>query len=313
LERLEDRALLSSFTAATVSDLIADINAANAAGGSNTITLAKKTPFNLTVATNTTDGPTGLPVIAAGDNLSIVGNNDTIRRSSASGIPAFRLFDVASGASLSLQNMTLQDGWASGSGTSAYGGAVYSNGDLALNGVTVQLNAADLAGAGIYVAGGTANLSSDTLYGNGGSLVGLGGSLVGGFALYVAAGTVTLSHDTVETNGNSQFLSFGAIYIAGGTVTLTDDNVERNIGAIYITGGVVTLSHDHVDDNQSGQNVDAAIYISGGLVTFCQDAINHNNAPSGDIQITGTATVYIDAYTVHNTGSVVGPYTLQNC
>ncbi len=39
LEPLEDRCLLSSYTAATVSDLIADINAANAAGGSNTISL----------------------------------------------------------------------------------------------------------------------------------------------------------------------------------------------------------------------------------------------------------------------------------
>src|SRR5262249_14120007 len=39
LEALEDRALPSSYTAGTVADLIADINAANAAGGANTITL----------------------------------------------------------------------------------------------------------------------------------------------------------------------------------------------------------------------------------------------------------------------------------
>jgi hypothetical protein len=39
LERLEDRALPSNYTAGSVADLIADINAANTAGGSNTITL----------------------------------------------------------------------------------------------------------------------------------------------------------------------------------------------------------------------------------------------------------------------------------
>jgi hypothetical protein len=33
LEQLEDRTLLANFTAATVSDLIADITAANASGG----------------------------------------------------------------------------------------------------------------------------------------------------------------------------------------------------------------------------------------------------------------------------------------
>src|SRR6516164_3599028 len=76
LEQLEDRTLPSSFTAATVSDLIADINAANAAGGSNTITLDPKTTFTLTQVNNTTAyGSNGVPVIAANDNLTIVGNS----------------------------------------------------------------------------------------------------------------------------------------------------------------------------------------------------------------------------------------------
>jgi hypothetical protein len=40
IEQLEDRLTPSNFTAATVSDLIADINAANRQGGTNTITLS---------------------------------------------------------------------------------------------------------------------------------------------------------------------------------------------------------------------------------------------------------------------------------
>ena len=88
LEQCEDRALLASYTAASVSDLINDINAANAAGGANMITLATQTTFTLTQANNTSDGaPTGLPVVAAGDNLTIVGSNDTIERSTAPGTP----------------------------------------------------------------------------------------------------------------------------------------------------------------------------------------------------------------------------------
>ena len=118
LEQLEDRTLPSSFTAATVSDLIADLNASNKAGGSNTITLTAPTtsPYVLTAVDNATDGPTGLPVISGGgntvaaDNLTIVGDGDTIERSTASGTPAFRLFDVASGASLSLGSLTVQNG-----------------------------------------------------------------------------------------------------------------------------------------------------------------------------------------------------------
>jgi hypothetical protein len=63
VEQLEDRLVPSHFTAATVSDLITDINAANLAGGSNTITLVAHKSFNLTAVNNTANGPTGLPVM----------------------------------------------------------------------------------------------------------------------------------------------------------------------------------------------------------------------------------------------------------
>ncbi|MGH7139106.1 MAG: hypothetical protein ACREHD_25445, partial [Pirellulales bacterium] len=167
LEQLESRTVLSAYSAVSVADLIADINAANTAGGANTITLAAPTtsPYLLTAVDNTTDGATGLPVIAAGDSLTIVGNGDTIERSSAAGTPAFRLFDVAAGASLTLGNLTLEGGLAQGSGVSAEGGGIYSQGTLTLNGLTVENNIAqgangvpsspgqDAAGGGIYASG----------------------------------------------------------------------------------------------------------------------------------------------------------------
>lgn len=59
---------------------------------------------------NPTDGATGLPVIAAHNHLTIRGNGATITRSAAPGTPAFRLFDVASGAALTLENLTLANG-----------------------------------------------------------------------------------------------------------------------------------------------------------------------------------------------------------
>jgi hypothetical protein len=121
LEPLEDRLVLSNFTASSVPELIADIRAAHKAGGSNTITLQAGTAFTLTAVNNTTDGATGLPVIKAKDQLTIVGNGDTIARSTAAGTPPFRLFDVASGASLTLENLTVQGGLAMGSGVAAEG------------------------------------------------------------------------------------------------------------------------------------------------------------------------------------------------
>ena len=82
-----------AITASSVAELIGDINAANTAGGSNTITLAPGKTFTRNAVDNTTDGATGLPVIAGGDNLTIVGNGDTIateHRQGDAGVPPAR-------------------------------------------------------------------------------------------------------------------------------------------------------------------------------------------------------------------------------
>jgi hypothetical protein len=287
LEQFEDRTLLSSYTAGSVSDLINDINTANAAGGANTITLATRTTFTLTQVNNTSDGPTGLPVVAAGDNLTIVGNNDTIQRSSVSGIPSFRLFDVASGASLTLENMTLQFGEIFGAGGN--GGEIYSNGDLALSGVNVFNGTALAAGSGVYVAGGAANLSNDAFAGNYCEGTGVAG---------------------------------GAVCIVGGTANLTGDTFDQNTapncfaGAIYVGGGTVTLSGDLVQDNPIFGPAPPAIYVSGGVVTFCHDTVKDNGG--GGIDIVG-GSVGIDQFTVVHTTknspyNIQGTYTLiPNC
>ena len=118
-------AAAGNWTARSVPELIADINAANSAGGMNTITLAPGKTFTLNAVNNSTDGPNGLPVIAANNKLTIRGNGDTIARSKAPGMPPFRLFDVASGATLTLQNLTVANGLVIGdTGMDASGGAI---------------------------------------------------------------------------------------------------------------------------------------------------------------------------------------------
>src|SRR5262245_7961423 len=124
LNALEDRMVPTTFTAGTVPELIADISASNTTGGVNTINLVAGVTFTLTAEYQ--DG-TGLPTITANDNLSIVGHGNVIERSKSS--PGFRLFNVAAGASLTLDDMTLQRGYAS---YPAVGGAVRSSGTLTL-------------------------------------------------------------------------------------------------------------------------------------------------------------------------------------
>lgn len=286
VEQLEDRTLLSNFVASNVSELIADINAANLAGGSNTISLKAGKTFTLTAVDNTTDGATGLPVIVANDDLTIVGNGDTIKRR-AWNTDFFRLFDVAAGASLTLKDLTLQGGVAAlGRGVSAVGGAIYSQGTLDLDGVTVQNNQACCGGA----------------------FGGLGGSGLGG-GLYVAAGTVTLNSATFSANtaqGGSGGAGIricnrfgcrlipgrggnglgGAMYVASGTVTLNNTTMSGNTaqgGLDFYPGGI------------AGRGVGGGLYIAPAAIVsldaFTQSNVINNTASTSDPDIFGSYTL----------------------
>jgi hypothetical protein len=326
VEQLENRLVPSSFSAANVSDLIADINAANRAGGTNTITLTAPTnsPYILTAIDNTTDGATGLPVIAANDNLTILGNGDTVARSTATGTPAFRLLDVAGLASLTLQNLTLQGGLALGYGVSAEGGGIYSQGSLDLNGVTVQNNTAQGrqagAGGGIW-SSGALTLEGGTKVQDNLALAGLYNGCGGG--LYVAGGTVTLTNTAVSSNtaqGGQAVLGRplfggspphftpggnglgGGLYVAAGTVTLTGDTLGVN----------TALGGPGLAGRGCGNGFGGGLYAAGGTITLLNDAVTGNAANGGASQgVTGlgeggglymapAATVYLDAFTVAN-------------
>jgi hypothetical protein len=297
LEQLEDRTLLSNFIAATASDLIADINAANAAGGTNTITLTAPTgnPYALTAVNNTTDGANGLPVISGGghkvaaDNLTIIGNADTIEGSTASGTPAFRLFDVAGGASLTLKNLTLQNGLAFGSGAAAEGGAVYNQGTLVLSTVTVQNNEAegsnganaknasqnggngqDAAGGGIW-SNGSLNVENGTLVQNNKALGGGGGN-----AAYGNFGQ-TNSHGGTGGTGSG-----GGVYVAGGTATLVGGTLSGNVAQGGPGGAGLSYRADiWINVGQGGNGSGGGLDVAAGTVTLTSVIVDSNSAHTG--------------------------------
>ncbi len=266
LEHLEDRSLPSSYSAASVSALIADITAANTAGGANTITLTAPTtsPYLLTAVNNNVpgsnpQGPNGLPIIAANDSLTIVGNGDTIDAQQHG-----RLFDVAAGASLTVENLTLQGGSVEvlKAGQLAAGGGIYNQGTLTLSGVTVQDNVAagfpepepgQIAEGGGICSTGALELENGTVVqnnqvlGSPGPLVGVGGEAFGG-GICVAGGTATLSNVSLSSNtaqggagendpgpvasspyGSQGGAAYGgALAVRGGTVTLTSVTISSN-------------------------------------------------------------------------------------
>jgi hypothetical protein len=301
LERLEDRALPSNSTAATVPDLIADINAANAAGGPNTITLAAGTIFVLSAVDNTTLGATGLPVIAANDNLTIAGNGDTIERSTASGTPAFRLLEVASGGALALSNLTLQGGWSIDQSGPGLGGAILNQGALTLNGVTVQDNTAQAtdgleffggAGGGIY-SSGALTLAGCTIQNN----HALGGTLQNGLAaygggLYVAGGTASLTNVTLSGNTAQGGNGANGFQSSQKTPYPPGDGGDGLGGGMYVAAGTVTLRLTTVSGNAANGGT-AGQPIKGKTA---QDGVGEG----GGLYFASGASVFLDSFTNAN-------------
>jgi hypothetical protein len=348
VEALEDRMVLSTFYAATASDLIADIKAANLQGGANTIVLtapptSSRFAYQLTATNNTTDGANVLPVIAPGDSLTIQSQNgslDTIDAWPTSNVRGQiignfrgpgRLFDVAQGASLTLENMQVENGTellsgkggailnqgtlvlsnvlvsgntvAPTSGDDAAGGGIWSNGSLTVENSTFQSNVAygqpmgsgNAFGGAICIEGGTANITGSTFgsmaYPNSAEAYCYGGAYAYGGAVYVGGGTVTMSGDTVGSS------SFSSSYPSNGAATKLGGGLAGYGGGLCVAGGTVTLRNDKISGNMAGH---------GDLpnATFTPNA---NIGYGGGIFIASGAKVYLDSFTQANTSNNWAP------
>ena len=287
VELLEGREVPADFTAATVPELVAAIDAANLTPEADTISLAAGSTFTLTAANNATFGRTGLPVVAAGEDLTVLGNGATIERSKAAGTPAFRLIAVAGGASLTLRDLALQRGKALG-----VGGAVHSAGALTLDRVTVQNNVVQ----GLswpddidwYVPGGSA--SGGGVYSTG-TLV-MTGCIVRNNTAIGGRGADGSAFNNGGAGSSGQFPGApggnaygGGVFVAGGTAVLTGTTITGN-SAQGGTGGRGTKG---AQNGATGAGVGGGIAIAPAAVVsmdpFTLSHVRQNHASTADNNI----------------------------
>lgn len=229
------------------------INAADNTGGSSSYVIdLSQLPANSIITFNAVDnssnGPNALPVITPTD-LTIKGYGATLNAASLA-----RLFDVASGAGLTLDNLTLEHGKASGA--NAQGGAIYDAGNnLTLKTVVVEFNAAvatgqtangagnSAQGGGLYVSGGTVHLTNCNITNNqatgGQGAAGAAGGAAQGGGVYANGATLIISGGSVK----DQHLNGGSG--GAGTANKLTGGAGGNAvgGGIYAQGGAVTLSN----------------------------------------------------------------------
>lgn len=219
-----------------------------AGSGADTLVLTAGSTHTLTTFTDAPIfGATGLPVITS--TSTIQGKGSTVQRSSAT---PFRLLTVAPGGALTVYQLTVQNGLATGVGYR--GGAVYNQGTLTLSHSTVTGNAVT------YASGGVTNqstLAGNATSGNGGGVYNRAGGV----------STLTL-HQSLLT-GNTA-VGGPQISVQGGTVTVNDRNLFGSNNDAGLAG-VAAGATDVVPG--SGVSVSAILATTlafNGLLTACE-------------------------------------------
>jgi hypothetical protein len=262
-------AALAATVPCSASSLIAAIKTANAASG--TVTLTSGCVYTLTTRNNTTNGGNGLPVITT--KVTVHGNGATISRSTAAGIPSFRIFDVASTGSLTFGSLTLSHGLAN-NGIEG-GGAIISQGTLSITGSIFDNNSAPAlkgTSGGAIDNKGVLKLATSTFNGNSGQ--------EGGGVFNELTATIT---DSTFTNNTATVYGGGALVSAAGTTTVTGDTFTGNTGpggGAIDNDSIVNVKDSTFYNNTAGTNGGGAV-VNFGTATIMTSTLSGNTSPFG--------------------------------
>lgn len=226
----ENQQLFARTLDAVISDCSNDTQLRNAVNAGGTIT------FNCGVATL----PFGSYMQVSAETVIDGGGKITL---DGAGVSAF--FQVFSGKKLTLKNLTMRNGRFS----SAHPLEIF--GDAILEGVTITNNQTGSSGGTVAVFGSLL-VKNSTFNAN---TAASGGSSVAGAAIYVNGGTATIQNSTFTNNSiGGTFGTGGAIHVSGGDATMTNSTFKGNFapdgGAIYVGESTrVTVTQSLFDGN----------------------------------------------------------------
>ncbi len=239
--------LTSTSVNCNVPDLIAKLNNANSNPAPSTLELAAGCTYTLTAVDNTATSSFGGSTFDYGDNglpqistpITINGNGATIIRESSA--PSFRIFFITDTGSLTISDLTLENGFAhkTGSAFPSSGGAIYNRGAyLEVNDSTLQNNQASFHGGAIF------NIDNATTYVNGSTVYNNSAPHGGGIFVYhgglLSIDNSEISNNSASTSGGGVSLEHGAELIVNDSF-ITSNDAGRHGGGIFKDGGADRL------------------------------------------------------------------------
>jgi hypothetical protein len=247
---LASQAQAATYTVANTNDsgpgslrqAILDANASSGVADTIDFDLSLSGPQTITLASQ-------LPTITDGAGLTIDGGSADI---TLSGNNVVRVFEVASGAELTLNNLTVANGRADNAG-----GGILNLGTLEVNNSTISGNRAGTFSGGIHNVG-TLTVNNSTISGN------RAGTFSGGIH---NVGTLTVNNSTIS--GNSAGTDNGGIGNASaGTLTVNNSTISgnsaNNNGGGIGNGSTATLNNTIVANNEGGNCAGLPVTDDGG-------------------------------------------------
>jgi len=267
----------------TTCTLVDAIDAANmdspvggCAPGSGADTIELTTDVTLTEVNNSDSfGDTGLPIIES--DITIEGGDFTIER--ALNAPAFRLFKVAENGTLTLKDLTAQNGTP---GTGRSGGAIINRGTVNLMNSTVSNNSASHGGGIRTKPSSSLTVTNSSVSDN---------VAIAGGGIHAVLADVALTNSTLSGNDAATGFGGGAVYFyVGGSLTITNCTVSDN-SAFYAGGGLlvagyaapVGVTHSTFSGNSAPHG--GAMAIFSGPSMFLANTVVANSLEGGNCAI----------------------------
>jgi hypothetical protein len=214
------------------------------------------------------------PGIIANKSLTLRGEDAETTIVQAAATPnaaSSRVFTIAPGVTVTLQELTIRHGSAVSSGRyhSNEGGGLFNDGTLTLINSIVSGNAAQYGGGLVNNHDSGLTLTHSTVSSN--AAEGFGGLL--------NYGTLTLTNSTVSSNSAS---GCAGGLSNGGTLTLLHSTVSSNSASVCAGGlqnyGTLTLTNSTVSGNSAPEG--GGLWNDGTL-TLANSTVSGNSAPEG--------------------------------
>ena len=256
-------------------------------------------------------------IVVSQSNLTLLGPSSGQTTVTISGGSAHRIFNVSAGGTLSIEDLTIADGYFSGPGD-VYGGCIVAFVSslylrrTTVTGCTIASSGGHALG-GAMAVGGDVTLVLSSVIGNKAKAPakqGFGGGIFTGSNIF--SNYSSISGNVAENGIGGGAYSHGSMSFIGTTI---DHNESSHGGGLRVSGET-TILNSTISGN-TGHADSAAVYVSGTKFSLLNSTVAFNQSDAGGSEgaiylssIAGDATLHSSIVAKNTAGNMPNDFTV---